>query len=139
MIQMRLFISLALAVLALSLLLARAHPQTSTSPAADTTPTGDAARGKLVFEKRCTGCHALTEDREGPRLAGVYGRTSGTVSGFAYSDALKKAKIVWDDKTLNRWLTDPDTLVPDNNMDFRVLKASERRDVIAFLKKSSGP
>lgn len=98
---------------------------------------GDADRGKVVFEKRCTGCHALNQDREGPRLAGVYGRVSGTVPGFAYSDGLKKAHLVWTEKTLDQWLIDPDTLVPDNNMDFRVPKADERRDLIAFLKKSS--
>lgn len=99
--------------------------------------TGDAVHGKLVFEKRCTGCHALTENREGPKLAGVYGRVSGTVQGFEYSDALRKAKITWDDKTLDQWLADPDTLVPDNNMEFHVAKGDERRDVIAYLKQSA--
>lgn len=97
---------------------------------------GDAVHGKLVFEKRCTGCHSLTENREGPRLAGVYGRVSGTVAGFEYSDALKKAKIVWDDKTLDQWLADPDAMAPDNDMEFNVPKADERRDVIAYLKQS---
>lgn len=129
---MRLWLSLALAVLALSLLLSRAHPE----PVA--TVSGDADRGKAVFEKRCIGCHALDQDREGPRLGGVYGRVSGTVSGFAYSDGLKKAHLVWTEKTLDQWLTDPDTLVPDNNMDFHVPRADERRDLIAFLRKSSG-
>ena len=43
---------------------------------------GDAARGRAVFEKRCTGCHALTENREGPKLQGVYGRTSAQCRGF---------------------------------------------------------
>ena len=44
---------------------------------------GDAARGKIVFEKRCTGCHAMDADREGPRLGGVFGRKAGSVAGFA--------------------------------------------------------
>lgn len=96
---------------------------------------GDAVHGKLVFEKRCTGCHSLTQNREGPKLGGVYGRVSGTVDGFAYSDALKKAKMTWDEKTLNKWLADPDALVPDNNMEFHVAKAEERRDVIAYLRQ----
>ena len=43
---------------------------------------GDAVHVKAVFEKRCTGCHALEADREGPRLAGVYGRKAGNVAGF---------------------------------------------------------
>ncbi len=98
---------------------------------------GDAIRGKAVFEKRCTGCHALEQNREGPRLAGVYGRKSGAVADFPYSTELKQAAIVWDDRTLDAWLTDSDTLVPGNNMAFHVAKARERRDLIAFLKQSS--
>jgi cytochrome c len=99
---------------------------------------GDALRGKDVFEKRCTGCHAMEQDREGPRLRGVFGRTSGTVAGFDYSPALKKAQVVWNDNTLERWLADPDALVPGNNMEFHVAKPQERRDLIRFLKQSAG-
>lgn len=98
---------------------------------------GDAARGKEVFEKRCTGCHALEQDREGPHLKGVFGRTAGTVSGFDYSDALKNSQIVWNEATLERWLTDPQTMVPGANMDFFVAKPGERADVIEFLKEQS--
>jgi cytochrome c len=96
---------------------------------------GDAARGKAVFEKRCTGCHAMEADREGPRLAGVFGRKAGSVSGFAYSPGLKNSGIAWNDATLERWLSDPDLVVKDNNMSIGVPKAEERRDLIAFLKK----
>ncbi|MGB0123430.1 MAG: heme-binding domain-containing protein [Silvibacterium sp.] len=99
---------------------------------------GDAVRGRAVFEKRCTGCHSMTQDREGPRLEGVFGRASGTVAGFAYSPALKKAHLVWDEASLEQWLTDPDTLVPDNNMGFHVAKPQERLDLISFLKQESG-
>ena len=99
---------------------------------------GDAVRGKEVFEKRCTGCHTMTQDREGPRLQGVYGRVSGTVAGFTYSDALKKAHVVWDDASLEKWLVDPDTFVPGNNMDFLVARPQERKDLIAYLKQASG-
>jgi cytochrome c len=96
---------------------------------------GDPSRGKALFEKRCTGCHALTQNHEGPRLQGVYGRTSGSVADYAYSPALKRAQIVWDEKSLEKWLTDPDTFVPDNNMDFLVSKPQERKDVISYLKR----
>jgi cytochrome c len=94
----------------------------------------EAVRGKIVFEKRCTGCHTLNENRVGPRLAGVYGRKSGTIPNFPYSTALKNAHILWDGKTLEQWLTDPDAFVPDNDMSFHVAKPSERSDVIAYLK-----
>jgi cytochrome c len=114
------------------LAVAIAHPISDSSIA-----PGDATRGKATFEKRCTGCHALDQNRVGPRLAGVYGRKSGTVGGFPYSTELKKAGIVWDKRSLNAWLTDPDTLVPGNEMSFHVSKPEERRDLIEFLKASS--
>jgi cytochrome c len=96
---------------------------------------GDAVRGKAVFEKRCIGCHAINVDREGPRLAGVFGRKAGSVPGFTYSAGLKNLGLTWNDATLERWLSDPDMVVPDNNMSFSVPKAEERQDVIAYLKQ----
>jgi cytochrome c len=99
------------------------------------TGAGDAARGKAVYEKRCTGCHAMDADREGPRLAGVFGRKAGGVAGFAYSTRLKNSGLTWTDATLERWLSDPDVMVPDNNMSFSVPKAEERRDLITYLKQ----
>jgi cytochrome c len=96
---------------------------------------GDAVHGKAVFEKRCTGCHAMDADREGPRLAGVFGRRAGSVSGFTYSAGLKSSGLTWTDATLEKWLSDPDMVVKDNNMSFSVPKADERRDLIAYLKQ----
>jgi cytochrome c len=96
---------------------------------------GDAVRGKAVFEKRCTGCHAMEADRKGPRLAGVFGRKAGSVPGFTYSAGLKNLGVTWNGATLEEWLSDPDIVVPDNNMSFNVPKAEERRDLIAFLKQ----
>ncbi len=91
-------------------------------------------RGKEVFVRRCSGCHAADIDKEGPRLRGVYGRKSAGVPGFAYSEALKKSSLRWDDQTLDRWLTDPDALVPDTDMAFRVASEEERKAIIAYLK-----
>jgi cytochrome c len=98
---------------------------------------GDAALGKALFEKRCTGCHSLTQNHEGPRLQGVYGRTSGTVADFAYSPALKKARIVWNEEALEKWLADPDAFIAGNDMDFQVSKRQDRQDLIRFLKESA--
>ena len=94
--------------------------------------------GKELFDKRCGGCHALDRDKEGPRLGGVYGRAAGSVASFEYSDALKKSKIKWTDETLDKWLTNTENLVPDNDMTFRVPKADERGEIIAYLKQNSG-
>lgn len=96
------------------------------------------SRGKETFEKRCGGCHSLDRDKEGPRLRGVYGRLSGSVSSFNYSTALKSAHISWGAESLDKWLTDPDKVVPDSDMAFHVDKADERRDIIAYLKELSG-
>jgi len=123
---------LALFALAVMLL---APGSAATAPGA---AAGDAEHGRQLFERRCTGCHALDHEKEGPRLRGVYGRRSGSVSTFTYSDALKKAEITWNDVSLDRWLADPDKFVADNDMDFHLEKADERADVIAYLKQLSG-
>ena len=93
---------------------------------------------KDLFDKRCGGCHALDRDKEGPQLHGVYGRKAGTVASFQYSDALKNSKIVWTEETLERWLTDTEKLVPNNDMTFHVEKPDERRAIIAYLRHESG-
>lgn len=116
---------------------AAAHPVPVAVP--QNALAGDPQRGRLVFEKRCTGCHALDRDREGPHLAGVYGRPSGTARGFDYSDALRQSHIVWSDVTLDRWLTDPDAFLPGNNMEFHVANQQERADLIRFLREQPSP
>ena len=102
------------------------------------TNTGDATNGKQLFEKRCTGCHSLDKNKEGPRLRDVYGRKAGSVPDFSYSDELKAARIVWDEHSLDQWLTNPDAVVPNNDMAFHVSNPQERADIIQFLRLSSG-
>jgi cytochrome c len=102
-------------------------------------PVGDATTpGKVLFEKRCAGCHSLDQDREGPRLRNVYGAKAGSTPTFKYSSALKSSNITWTDESLNKWLTDPNSLAPDNDMEFHVPKPDERADIIRFLKAASG-
>jgi cytochrome c len=95
--------------------------------------------GQVLFQKRCSGCHALDADHEGPRLKGVVGRAAGTVKTFQYSEALKNAKHTWDEANLDKWLTDTESLVPDNDMSFRVPKQDERAALISYLKSLSTP
>ena len=94
--------------------------------------------GKQIFERRCTGCHALDNNKEGPRLRTVYGRKAASIGDFDYSDALKKSGITWDEVTLERWLTDPDKMVPDTDMAFHLADGEERKFVIAYLKSLGG-
>ena len=91
--------------------------------------------GKSLFEKRCSGCHSLDHDKEGPRLGGVYGRAAGSVPSFNYSDALKSSHITWDADTLEKWLAGPDKFVPESDMAFHVESATERSALIAYLKE----
>ena len=93
--------------------------------------------GKQIFEKRCTGCHALDNEKVGPRLRGVYGRPAASLASFPYSKALRKSGITWDSSTLDKWLTDPDNFIPDNDMAFRVANPEERAAIIGYLKEIS--
>jgi cytochrome c len=93
---------------------------------------GDPAHGKTVYQA-CMGCHSIDEDDVGPRHRGVVGRTAGTVAGYAYSPALKGSHIVWDQVNLDRWLTNPQALVPGAKMFFAMPDPKDRADVIAYL------
>lgn len=97
----------------------------------------DAVRGEQVYA-RCLACHALAVDRVGPRHCGLFGRLAGSVPGFAYSEAMKKSKIVWNDKTLDRFLAKPLAMVPGTAMTYDgVPDAAERADLIAYLKRAN--
>jgi cytochrome c len=98
----------------------------------------DPGRGRDAFEKRCTGCHALDKIKIGPPLRGVYGRNAGKDAQFTYSDAVKVASFTWDESTLDRWLTDTESVIPDNDMSFRLNDPSERASIIAYLRQLSG-
>ena len=67
-------------------------------------------------------------------MRGVLSRKAGTVEGFPYSDALRKSGISWDEKRLNQWIENPDFLVKDNDMEFRVSNPDERAAIMAYLK-----
>jgi cytochrome c len=97
---------------------------------------GDAAKGKTVFA-RCALCHDVKPGpkKMGPNLAGVFSRTSGTQAGFAYSPAMQKAKIRWDAKSIDTFITKPSALVPGNKMAFAgVPNPADRANLIAYLK-----
>lgn len=112
-------------------------PNAPSTPAPQSANQGNAASGKALFDSQCSGCHTLDKNDEGPRLRNVFGRTSGTAPGYAYSPALQKAHIVWNETTLNQWLADPDAFVPGNNMDFQVDGSQDRRDLIRYLRETA--
>ena len=97
---------------------------------------GDPARGAKLFQQ-CAACHSVKpgEHLTGPSLADVWSRKAGSAAGFRrYSDALKNSGLVWDSKTLDQWLSNPDRFIPGNTMTFPGIKdAGQRQDVIAYL------
>ena len=74
------------------------------------------------------------------RRSGIFtvGRPAGKDRQFSYSDAMKGASVTWDDATLDRWLADTESIIPDNDMSFRLDDARKRPDIIAYLKQLSG-
>ena len=95
----------------------------------------EAHAGKELFQTRCGGCHSLDSDRVGPRLRGVYGKPSGVTQSFKYSEALKNSHIVWDEAALDKWLADPESVIPDNDMSFRLENSQERTAIIDYLRR----
>jgi len=99
----------------------------------------DVAKGKKVFNK-CKACHALEagKNKIGPTLHGIMGRKAGTVKGFKYSKGMKESGLVWDEKTLNKYLKKPKDMVKRTKMAFPGLKKEDDREaLIAFLKQAT--
>jgi cytochrome c len=98
---------------------------------------GDPARGEQVYVQ-CAACHTLTTNAVGPKHCGLFGRTAGTVPGFEYSKAMLASGIVWDEQTLDEFLTDPLTYVSGTSMGSLGLREeSDRADVIAWLRQAN--
>lgn len=98
------------------------------------------ARGQQIYA-RCAGCHAIEGHRTGPQHCGLFGRRAGTAPGFdAYSPAMKASGIVWDERTLQRFLKDPPATVPGTSMGYAGVKDDgERAALIAWLRQATQP
>lgn len=100
---------------------------------------GDAAKGEQVF-KKCMACHTVADkaNKVGPSLLGIVGSKVGVAEGYTYSDSMKEfaaTGAVWDEKTLDTYLTNPKALVGHTKMAFPGLKQeADRADLIAYLK-----
>jgi cytochrome c len=119
----------AAGAMALAVALAAGHPAPSFA-------SGDAAHGATIYQE-CMICHSLDKSGIGPRHRDVFGRKAGRLTDYAYSAALKASNIVWNETTLDQWLTNPQALVPGTKMMFSVDAAQDRADVIAFLKEKA--
>ena len=102
----------------------------------------DKDAGQIAFNNACRTCHTVREgdNRLGPSLHGVIGRKAGSLANYNnYSESMKKADLVWDKNNLDRFMANPDQVVPGNNMKpfGGVGSADERAKIIAFLETSA--
>jgi cytochrome c len=102
--------------------------------ASGTAAAADAEHGKALFAP-CAACHAERADSLGPSLKGVYGRKSAALEDFRYSNAMKRANLVWDDDNLRAYIKDPQGKVKGNRMPFGGMSdPKDVDDVVAYLK-----
>lgn len=98
----------------------------------------DLAAGANSY-KKCAPCHDVgptAKNKVGPMLNGLEGRTSGTIPGYNYSDANKKAGIVWDEASFLDYIKDPRARVPNTKMAFVGIKdVTEAKNLWAYLKQ----
>lgn len=97
----------------------------------------DVKAGEAVFRAQCALCHSAAPGdgggREGPNLAGVFGRPAASAAGYGYTAALRKSALRWDAATLDRFLAAPTAVVPDSTMVVAVSKAEDRADLVAYF------
>lgn len=103
--------------------------------------TRSVARGKHLFETICAQCHSLDQNHAAPALRNVLGRTAGKAPGYFYSEALGASTLVWNRARLKAWLTDPEKVVPGQEMNFHLDQPRDREAVVAYLAavSSQGP
>ena len=109
----------------------------ATATAARATPTPVVAAGPPESFKQCAICHKVEPGQHGlgPSLAGVFGARSAHAGGFNYSDAMESANLTWNQATLDRYLANPQGVVPGTTMAFAGVKdAAKRAEIIAYLK-----
>ncbi|HEY8508247.1 MAG TPA: c-type cytochrome [Steroidobacteraceae bacterium] len=101
--------------------------------------SAQADKGQLAFNNACRTCHSVKEgdNRLGPSLYGILGNKAASSEGYgAYSTALRNSGIVWDEKTLDAFIANPEKVVPNNNMKpySGISDPEVRRQIVAYLK-----
>jgi len=124
-------------VLLISALSAMAFMLPSSSALPQVSQVQEDASGQQAFNNACRTCHIVREgdNRLGPNLYKVVGRKAGSLPDYGFSGAMKEAGFVWDEEKLDRFIANPDEVVPGNSMKpYGGLSSSEdRKKIIAFL------
>lgn len=93
---------------------------------------------ELLFNNACRTCHTLEEgdNRLGPTLHNIVGRKAGSLTDYAYSAGMQGSGIVWDEQALDRFIENPDSVVPGNKMKpyAGMASAEDRATIVAYLK-----
>jgi cytochrome c2 len=100
---------------------------------------GDAAGGEAGF-KDCAACHKLEPgaNNVGPSLHAIFTRKAGELADFRYSPAMKRSGIVWTAETLEKFISDPQAMVPGNRMPYAgMASADDRANLIAYLQNAT--
>ena len=115
------------------------EPPALSAPVADQLAAADLAAGEKVWLK-CKACHRLDgKNGVGPALNGIFGRTTGSVEGYKYSDANKNANVTWTPEVMNDYLSNPKTYMPGNKMTFVGLPVeADRINLMAWLMANGG-
>jgi cytochrome c2 len=108
-------------------------------PVAMARADGDPVRGEARFQE-CAACHKLEAGANeiGPSLRDIFTRKAGELADFRFSPAMKRSGIEWTPETLDKYIADPQAMVPANRMPYAgMASASDRADLIAYLLKAS--
>lgn len=93
--------------------------------------------GQQIYQ-RCGACHSLERNRSGPKHCGLFGRRAGSLPGYAFSVAMRESGIIWDSRSLDRFLENPMAAVPGTKMGYAGIKdGAERAALIAYLEQAS--
>lgn len=99
---------------------------------------GTVEAGRVVATNHCVVCHTFKKGGRmvyGPNLFGIYGQPAGAIPGYTYSDALRNSGLVWNDKNLAEFVSNPEQFLPGTKARFPGLKsAQDKADVLEYLK-----
>lgn len=124
-------------------------PIPTSSPSPDIVKTTSSSREMTPLErgaklyKRCKACHTIDKGgkhKVGPNLWAVYGQKAGTKEGFAYSKAMASSDVIWDEATMDGYITKPSEFMKGNRMSFVGIKKQDDRDALQlYLKAHTTP
>ena len=98
---------------------------------------GNLTHGQNLYQNLCISCHSFEYNGVGPTHKNLLGRKAGSLTDYVYSPALASSGIVWSAATLDKWLRNPEKLVPGQKMGFMVPSAQDRADLIVYLKSGT--